>query len=77
MACECQKCGNYMDGGTRMVMIREELWLSIAKKKDILCDACIEDALGRKIQKEDFKIHPTLGIPPCNMFWAAKNNVQI
>jgi len=38
-----------------MVILVEQLWLSIANKKDILCDTCIEVELGRKIRSDDLK----------------------
>lgn len=48
-----------------IVMIKDELWLSIAKQEDFLCDKCMEKALGRSITEADFK---SPGIP-CNEFW--------
>lgn len=62
MAANCrQKCGAYIDGRTRMVILKESLWLSIAEKKDIICDSCIEDLLGKKLEIEDLKENI-----PCN-----------
>jgi len=40
----------------KKVVIKNELWLSIADKNDILCTECIEGKLGRKIEAKDFKM---------------------
>lgn len=37
-----------------MIILPDALWLSIAKKEELLCVECIEKRLGRKITLEDF-----------------------
>ena len=49
----CQECKTDIWSDINMVMLKEELWLSIADKKDVLCDKCIEKRLGRKLNKKD------------------------
>ena len=47
---ECDDCGfifSHFSG--QMLMLKEEVWLSIAKKEEILCDKCIHNRLGRKV----------------------------
>jgi hypothetical protein len=59
-----------------MVMLNDDLWLSIANKTDIFCDECIENLLGRKIISSDLKYSPDenwLGLGgkiPGNMLYA-------
>lgn len=74
--CECEVCGEYIDGTTRMVMLKDDLWLSIAEKEDILCDKCIVKRLGRKIVVSDFKLG-FAGHIPCNIIYAYDNNIKI
>jgi len=38
-----------------MVMLKEDLWLSIANKKEILCFSCIEKRLARLLVPDDLK----------------------
>lgn len=47
--CKCQTCKTEIYVGENMVMLNDDLWLSIANKTDIFCDECIENLLGRKI----------------------------
>jgi hypothetical protein len=61
-------CKNCKKKDYDIVMIKDELWLSIANKEDFLCDICMEKALGKPISKSDFK---SPGIP-CNEFWKWK-----
>jgi hypothetical protein len=51
----CQECKKDIWVDDNMAMLKEELWLSIANKEDVLCDSCIEKRLGRKLKKEDLK----------------------
>lgn len=80
--CKCQTCKTEIYVGENMVMLRDELWLSIAKKEDILCDECIEDLLGRKIISSDLKYSSDktwLGLGgkiPGNMFYAEFKNLS-
>lgn len=52
---KCQKCSKKIYVGENMVMLKDDLWLSIANEKDILCDKCIEELLGRKLTGYDLK----------------------
>ena len=62
----CKDCNIEIFVDKNMVMIKDDLWLSISKNpKDALCDKCMELKLGRKITEQDFK---SPGIP-CNEFW--------
>lgn len=45
----CTDCG----WGADAPMIREELWLSIADKKEVLCIGCTETRLGRRLTPSD------------------------
>ena len=68
MGFRCQTCNTYVNGfNFKMVMIREDLWLSIANKSDCLCDKCIEDLLGRKITKSDLKYEQDGSWIPVNL----------
>lgn len=79
--CKCQTCKTEIYVGENMVMLKDDLWLSIAKKEDILCDECIEDLLGRKIISSDLKYSSDktwLGLGgkiPGNMFYAEFKNL--
>lgn len=53
--CKCQTCKTEIYVGENMVMLKDDLWLSIANQSDILCDECIEKLLGRKIISSDLK----------------------
>lgn len=60
-------------------MLKEEVWLSIAKKDDILCPNCIEKKLGRNIVVNDFKlgVFPVLDYKiPCNMIFAEIKGIK-
>lgn len=72
MACNCEKCNKFMHGFLRMVMLKDELWLSIANKPDILCDACIVKKLKRPLTMDDFKLDDGDMIP-CNIVWIENN----
>jgi len=61
----CKNCQIEIFVDENMVMIKDKLWLSIAKKEEALCDNCIEKAIGRPIVESDFK---SPGIP-CNELW--------
>ncbi len=64
----CKNCNIEIFVNVNMVMIKDELWLSIAKVDEALCDNCIEKAIGRHIIESDFK---SPGIP-CNESWKWK-----
>jgi hypothetical protein len=73
MACKCQKCQTIVDGfNCKMVMLRDQLWLSIANKKDILCDSCIEAILGRRLTGDDLKLTKESKPIPVNEMYSEK-----
>lgn len=49
----CQECKEEIWSDLNMVMLKNELWLSIANKSDVLCDICITKRLKRPIRKSD------------------------
>lgn len=49
----CQDCNAEVWSDENMVMLKPELWLSIAKKEDVLCAKCIQKKLKRPFQKSD------------------------
>jgi len=51
---ECKDCGlNFTHYDNHMVIIKDDLWFSIAEEKDILCDKCISVRLKREIKLSD------------------------
>ncbi len=48
----CNICGDHVPF---VFMLRDELWLSIARKNELLCIPCTEFRLGRKLVMNDFK----------------------
>ena len=80
MSCKCQVCNTIIDGfNGMMVMLKDDLWLKIANKEDILCTNCIEEKLGRKIEVGDFKAGTNSGLDfkiPVNMIYAEKNGLK-
>jgi len=81
MSCICETCGAVIAvNKANMVMIKEDLWLAIAEKKEILCPECIEQRLGRKIMSKDLKyssqnIMFSEGKIPVNMLFAESRNL--
>lgn len=55
MAYECIECSITKFDAP---MIKDELWLSIAAKRDILCLDCMEKRLGRSITRHDLNDSP-------------------
>lgn len=49
----CDDCGGWGWGP----MLHDELWLSIAKRTDLLCMGCMEKRLGRQIELADLSKH--------------------
>jgi hypothetical protein len=47
----CNDCGETQP---KLFMLKHELWLSIAKKQELLCLTCAEHRLGRKLTMDDF-----------------------
>jgi hypothetical protein len=60
----CEKCGTLVYLDSKMVILEEKLWLKHFNKKDVLCDECIEEKLGRKITLKDLKLDV-----PVNEWW--------
>lgn len=56
----CCRCGTTVTEG---YMLEEQVWLSIAGKKDTLCLRCAEERLGRAIRLEDFKKGVRINLP--------------
>ena len=42
----CEQCG---DEWSEMIMLKDDLWLSIAQEEEFLCVGCIEKRLGRPV----------------------------
>ncbi len=66
----CKDCRVEISVDVNMVMLKDNLWLSIANKEDALCDNCIEAKIGRPIVENDFKT-PDI---PCNEMWKWRKN---
>ena len=50
----CEDCGlNYTHFDGHMLILKEHIWLSIANKKDVLCDSCISIRLKRGVSIDD------------------------
>lgn len=72
MSATCKDCGIEFYAASippKMVMLKDNIWLSIANMPDILCDTCIEKRLGRNIEKSDLKPSSYGGEIPCNQVW--------
>lgn len=54
-----------------MAILKDDLWKTIAEKKDVLCNDCIEKRLERKITNEDLKE----GVP-CNYWFAEEQKLD-
>lgn len=48
---KCGDCGWGADGP----MLEDQVWLSIARKEEVLCIGCTEKRLGRKLMPVDLK----------------------
>jgi hypothetical protein len=46
-------CGEVVTVDDGMVMLKDDLWLTYFKEKDVACVACIEKAMGRSITIDD------------------------
>ena len=67
----CKDCGTEIFVYVNMVMLKDNLWKEICDKEgDYICDHCIEERMGRKITKKDFKDSSMgLRVIPCNQMW--------
>jgi hypothetical protein len=63
----CMDCKTEIFTDVNMVMIKDELWLSIADEKDALCDKCMEKRLKRPITPDDFGEQYKNAL--CNIWW--------
>lgn len=55
----CNTCGKEVHKSRQYVVIKDHLWEEVCNKLEIskglvICKDCIEKALGRKLQKEDY-----------------------
>lgn len=55
----CNTCGKEVHKSKQYVIIKDELWEEVCNKLEIskglvICKDCIEKALGRKLNKEDY-----------------------
>ena len=58
----------------KMIILKEEVWLSIAKKKDVLCNCCIEKKLERPVSVSDLWISKDFEHSPFNQWFINKLN---
>lgn len=50
----CEDCGvEYTHFNNKMLILKDDVWLSIAEKKTVLCDVCIAKRLGRAVTIDD------------------------
>lgn len=50
----CENCGmEITHTNSHMIILKDEIWLSIAKKEDVLCDGCICEKLNRPVLMDD------------------------
>lgn len=65
----CKDCNVEIDCEANMVMLHDYIWEDICDHtKDIICDRCLENRLGRTIQSEDL-MESDWVIVPCNQMW--------
>lgn len=75
----CKDCKTEIFVDVNMVMIKNVLWKKICDKdQDAICDKCMENRMGRKITKKDFKSPSDkfLSIIPCNAMWLWNKDQQ-
>ena len=54
----CEDCGmQYTHFDNHMLILKEDVWLSIANKEDVLCDNCMAKRLVRDILVDDLWIN--------------------
>lgn len=51
---ECEDCSWAGDSP----MLHDKLWLTIARKDELLCTGCVEKRLGRHLQPDDLRVCP-------------------
>jgi len=73
----CDDCGTEIFVDLNMVMIKDDLWRSVARgnvESEAYCDVCMEARLKREITPADFKSQRI----PCNEMWlVAKDNAEV
>ena len=57
----CEQC---LEEWPIMIMLKKDLWLSIAKKEEFLCKGCIEERLDRCLTGWDLQ-----DVPVNHMYW--------
>ena len=57
-------CGQCLEEWPIMIILKENLWLSIAEKQEFLCKGCIEERLGRPLTGWDL-----MDVPLNHRFW--------
>ncbi len=51
---ECEDCGQHIThNNEQMLILKDEVFLSIAKKEESPCPVCLEKRLGRAITMDD------------------------
>lgn len=73
----CDDCDTEIFRDLNMVVLKDELWNSIADKhEDAYCDCCIEKRLKRPITLQDFKVSTQNmgGMVLCNALWLEEMN---
>lgn len=48
-------CGDCGGDPVPMFVVHDELWFSVAKRKELLCVGCFEKRLGRRLLGSDLK----------------------
>jgi hypothetical protein len=51
----CMDCGVNLDDHNEEIMLLDHVWLeAVPTERGMLCIGCIENRLGRKLQRDDF-----------------------
>jgi hypothetical protein len=58
----CEECGEFSE----LFMVEDSLWMSVAKRLEIICLPCFESRLGRRVIVDDLRRMPNGGETPCN-----------
>jgi len=68
----CQDCGlKFTHFSDNMLILKDYIWLSIAKKEDVLCDSCISNRLKKPVELCDLWVNEN-GITSCINDWFVK-----
>lgn len=60
----CGDCGMFLPP---LFAVKDEVWLTVADRKDLLCWRCTEKRLGRQLTYSDLK--PKAGLTKEMVFW--------